>query len=584
VSEIEQVPEQGDPILDRAKQLRAAGASIDEVKGYLRSKGYDTGDEAPAAAPSRPAVRPESTGALARNRANPSGDFPSYPTIYNTVQTANNAITLGLGPKFDAMLSATGDVVRGRDSFGHSLTKHLESDRAGMADLAAKHPVVSGAANLAGDVGLTLASGPLGIVDALLPEGAQAARPLVRAGRAAWSGAKAGAPVGAISALGNAPGTGRPDESLPQSLANQAWTAAKGATVGGTVGAGVAASPFVMRGGSTVAKVARAGDPAERIIQREESRKAASAVNFGKAIQEGYGKVPPADVLKFLGEPDVAPIVDALKGTRQFGGMESTNPRFLDEIYKTMSDKSGMLAKRLGLAESGTGTALNVPRVQQGEIRSAKDQLLEGMDAEARLDKPPVTTAQSPNPSLREGLQNFRDRQTAAAKRNPGNETVAQQQTRTALERHGAEHVVSPPLTGQPVVETAPFMGGYRNAVMEEAKRRAEEGAFDRGTLAGKMSLRKQTPSPKQQRTISPPAMGRWAQAGQRSEPERQAALEAIYGNANDAIHRSPFTNGRRALSGAMSLRNAIEPVSDPMTSDNILRTLGLTNLTFSNP
>lgn len=36
-----------DPILEKARQLRAAGASIDEVRQYLASKGYDAGDSVP---------------------------------------------------------------------------------------------------------------------------------------------------------------------------------------------------------------------------------------------------------------------------------------------------------------------------------------------------------------------------------------------------------------------------------------------------------------------------------------------------------------------------------------------------------
>jgi hypothetical protein len=63
-----------------------------------------------------------------------------------------------------------------------------------------------------------------------------------------------------------------------------------------------------------------------------------------------------------------------------------------------------------------------------------------------------ITTAQSPNPSLRDAIKNFWDRQTAAYLRNPGNETVAQAGARSALERHGAESVVSPSLRGTPTV------------------------------------------------------------------------------------------------------------------------------------
>lgn len=63
-----------------------------------------------------------------------------------------------------------------------------------------------------------------------------------------------------------------------------------------------------------------------------------------------------------------------------------------------------------------------------------------------------ISTAQSPNPSLRDGIKNFWDRQTAAYLRNPGNETTAQSGARSMLERHDALGVVSPSLRGSPTV------------------------------------------------------------------------------------------------------------------------------------
>lgn len=63
-----------------------------------------------------------------------------------------------------------------------------------------------------------------------------------------------------------------------------------------------------------------------------------------------------------------------------------------------------------------------------------------------------METAQSPNPSLREAVGDFWKRQTEAWRRNPGTETVEQKMARTALDRHGAENIVSPSLTGSPTV------------------------------------------------------------------------------------------------------------------------------------
>lgn len=65
-----------DEILEKARQLRAAGASIEQVKQYLQSKGYEVGEpEQPVARPAVPGVRPDATMALQRERENPTGDI-----------------------------------------------------------------------------------------------------------------------------------------------------------------------------------------------------------------------------------------------------------------------------------------------------------------------------------------------------------------------------------------------------------------------------------------------------------------------------------------------------------------------------
>jgi hypothetical protein len=75
------------------------------------------------------------------------------------------------------------------------------------------------------------------------------------------------------------------------------------------------------------------------------------------------------------------------------------------------------------------------------------------------------TTAQSPNPSLRQGIANWWDRYGEAWRRNPGTETVSQGMARTALERHGAEGVVSPALSGAP---GQPYQFTYTKDIVDQ--------------------------------------------------------------------------------------------------------------------
>lgn len=65
-----------------------------------------------------------------------------------------------------------------------------------------------------------------------------------------------------------------------------------------------------------------------------------------------------------------------------------------------------------------------------------------------------METAQSPNPTLRDAISDFWRRGGVAAGRREG--TVAQQKAREALERHGAERIVSPSLRGEPTVIPGP--------------------------------------------------------------------------------------------------------------------------------
>src|SRR6185312_201838 len=117
------------------------GASIrpDPVAAYLAK--YAAG---PATATTQAAVDPVShyLGKYVAPKPAEEEGPPAAPrsTLYNAIGTVDNALTMGLGQKFNAAVDALNDVVHERDSFGHSYTKNLDANQQGLEDFRTKHP------------------------------------------------------------------------------------------------------------------------------------------------------------------------------------------------------------------------------------------------------------------------------------------------------------------------------------------------------------------------------------------------------------------------------------------------------------
>lgn len=470
------VPQRQATIRANIATLSSKGATDDEIDSYLRN------DEKLASVGSHNAldVRPDVTSALPRNRANPTGDLEATaPAAAANVLSTAQAI-----PGMEAIEAGAG--VAGSYLPGNKPLNYQQS----LAALRSQTDAIPGPIKYGERMAASI---PL-----------MALKPFQ-----GMSAAKAGASLGAA------------DQALsadPISSMSDLGTRAERTAAGGVAGA-VAGKALDL--GQTGLKMLRAPNASQELLGRIAQRKAASNANFSGALAEGADKATPEEITQFLQERDIQPIVTRLQQTRQYGAMAPSDPRFLDRIYKEMSD----VGLRAGKTVDAAGANVNSAGVTKGEIRLGKEQLLSGMEA-------PSSVSDAMN-------------------------------------------------------ETG-FMPSYRQAVVEDAQRRSEEQAFTRGKLASKLSAKLQTPSEKQDLTLTPQAMTRQygPESGAR-DAERQAALQGVYSNAQGSLARTGGRTVKRLLlhqanpiSGANDLKQAL----DPSATDAIHRLLGIANANVANP
>ena len=208
------------------------------------------------------------------------------------------------------------------------------------------------------------------------------------------------------------------------------------------------------------------------------SRIATDELNFGKVADEAEasGGTNPA-IRSALANPKIAPFVDAV---RRLSPDDISDADVLRKTYSLMSERQGAIIPA-DAVDLGMGSTL-----EKRFLGAQKGSLLQGATGAGAqytpatlhtipaqpaqtVQMPAMQTAQSPTPDLRTAIGNFWDRQAAAAARSDQGETVQQQMARTALERHGAENVVSPPLSGAPpgprIVQIAPPVPQQTNVV-----------------------------------------------------------------------------------------------------------------------
>ncbi len=156
----------------------------------------------------------------------------------------------------------------------------------------------------------------------------------------------------------------------PESLGQRAANMAIGAGVGGLVGKTADVLTTGVRALGT-----RGYDAA--LVAKQAERANSARQLYGAAMAEGQGKAVTHPIAQFLAEPDIDEIVTELQSTRPFQGVAADDPKMLDAVYKTLSDRAGTLKKGL---ESVTPTRPNIGRFRLGDVKAAQGQALDAMD------------------------------------------------------------------------------------------------------------------------------------------------------------------------------------------------------------
>jgi hypothetical protein len=383
----------------------------------------------------------------------------------------------------------------------------------------------------------------------------------------ALSGAIVG---GADEALG-----ANPDESLTERGVRTAVGAATGAVAGKALDKAMTVGKALVP-----ASMGGAGPTADRLLQMQADRAQAASQLYRKALDEGHGNAPTQAVIDYINEPEIADRIAKLRELEPLKNLAPESPDMLDALYKSFSDEAKAVKKSAGALDP---TKVNLGRFRGQHIGARQGQLLDAMATPGTETVPAPITAQSPNPSLRDALQNFRDRQTAAYTRTAG--TTEQQMARRALERHDAEQIVQPPLTGAPTehtLPTPPMMSSYANAVEDFKQRSQDIEAVQKGYEALRTSLADRLPTAKNLTRKTPAAFAEWAATA--TPQQIQAARQGILGGTRDALAQPglTFAPGRKAAGNAAKLLRLVP--TDAQTTTEALQNLGLLTAGNSSP
>lgn len=220
-------------------------------------------------------------------------------------------------------------------------------------------------------------------------EGAQASNPIA-SGANRFVGNTVGmlSLPGSLAAQGAAYGVaeGLTDPNPDASLKDRAWSGTWRGALGGALGK-------VASTASTASRVSRAVPLDEAALAREDAMRAADHINYGKV---GSGTSPAIQAA--LQEPDIAPVADMLRNSRQFRSADDAT--ILQESYKHLSEAQGSATQRITNAPDNAFRAGS--RFENREIGLAKEQLLQAGETPGPLGAartPPIT------PQLRPAIE-----------------------------------------------------------------------------------------------------------------------------------------------------------------------------------
>lgn len=314
---------QDDPVVIKARQLRAAGVPLPEIEKYVASKRAKATPNAPSTAP-RSAPEPGYGERLAAHVLSAAQGIPGMEAI----EAAGGA----LGSHIPASVPLIGST-------------HPMSYQESLEALRGNTDQIGG--------GTKFAEKAMGSLATL---------PLVAGRTAVQAGALLGGADQALSA--------DPIHSGSDAVMRVGKTA-----LGAGVGAGLGK---VLETGVTAARGLAAGTPGEESLAMQASRKLGDTRSYGTATREAAdhyatGLGTPQAVDAAFAKPDIKPFVDIVKGERAFATADDGT--VLREVFKRMGKEQGGLARRL--KEQGYDAAM---QGKLNNLAAAKDELLAAAD------------------------------------------------------------------------------------------------------------------------------------------------------------------------------------------------------------
>jgi len=455
-------------------------------------------------------------------------DYTTVDKIGALAQTFSDAATFGLSGLADDALTALlskesfKDVRSARRAGGASLPAGVRT----AAQLAGALATPLPGAGLAGRAGLRFGG-------TLVRQAPQTAKLLSRTGRAAADAAAQAGIAGTVSNL---------DELSVGGVGSALQRGAGAAALGGAIGGGAgSAAEMGVRAYKRVGGMGALDKAAFKIV---DDMKKLDKANYGAAAGEAISTAPIRNVLN--DDLIVAPIAKEIRAEAAYQGKPMTDAEALMAAYRRVSAQQRRA--QASLEHAKVGDVGYDPKLSEGTVenlKTAKGHMLAAVEAPSEVvtlgravTSGPPTTAQSPAPSLREALNTFQERIAEAARRSEGG-TVAQQSAREALERHAAEGIVSPPLSGAPskarvvtrpseTLQIGPGIPSLRKAIESHRAKSGELKALQEGADIGLSVARSKSIPGKKLTTTSQEAYLRKIPG--MSDAEAEAALAGILG------------------------------------------------------
>ena len=377
----------------------------------------------------------------------------------------------------------------------------------------------------------------------------------------------------------------------------RAFNTAVGAGVGGIAGKALGSL-------GTAAQASAAPTVGRSVLDLRAASKATDAINYPAAFEAAAPREPTPAIRTLFNDPNFDAIATALEKQPQWQGVDRTDPEFLGEIYKSLTDKGLSMDKGLVVFEPSQP---NTKQATKEGVRLLKGKLLAAMEAPG--EKPPITfdmpaETHSVAPKV---IVPSREPQTGPIPRGTAGRAMGDQ-AQVAMDANGRAVAVSPRdvqgpagpafmLRGQPGkvqpgadIETpamrvqtapgvplAPYMPEYRPAVQAHAENEGLFKAFKLGYKGLKANAGKGV-SIEQADKLSPEAIDAWLPTA--TPAQRQQFANGVLARLKQEPQRTKLIFPSKALTTASQFSRAAG--TPTQTWADFLSTLGLTSANAS--